>query len=90
MTAPKGMGDIYEAADAAITRLKYVDAFLCLINRGIPDLSKMDDEKVDPSILLDYVRDACNGIRTVLTDITTDVDEIRDIADKATSKGKTP
>jgi hypothetical protein len=88
MTAAKGMGDIYEAADAAIGRLEYVDAFLCMINRGIPDLSKMDDDKVEPSILLDYVRNACNGIRMVLTDVTTDVDEIRRIADEATGKGK--
>lgn len=83
------MGQIYEDADAAMYRLKLVDAFLCMIHQAVPALGskQMDESGASDSVMLEYVRDACAGIRMMLTDVTTDVEAIRHAADKATGKG---
>jgi hypothetical protein len=70
------MGDIINAGDAAMSRLKYVDAFLLMIDRGIPELGQMKDNDPFIPILLDYVREACAGIRTMLDDVSHDVGDI--------------
>lgn len=71
---------IWDAAKSAQERLNCVDAHLCMIDRGSVESSEPGTPTA--SVILEYVRDACSGIRMVLSDVATDVEAVLEEAKK--------